>query len=81
MTMTYLAMMTDGAIYAGRTCAEVVTRMREAGLFTVGKTDAEYMLFVSHRAKFLSDVAVRYDTADHFLHDLQLTNLLILKAL
>lgn len=79
--MTYLAMMTDGAIYAGRTCAEVVTRMREAGLFTVGKTDLEYMMFVSQRAEFLSNVAVRCDTADNFLHDLQATNLLILKAL
>lgn len=81
MTMTYLAMMTDGAIYAGRTCTEVVTRMREAGLFTAGKSDMEYMLFVSHRAKFLSDVPVRYDTAENFLHDLQATKLLILKAL
>jgi hypothetical protein len=79
--MTKLALTPDGAMYAGRTDVDVVTRMRESGIFTTGKTDAEYMMFVSNRAKALDGAIVRHDTADHFLFDLQAAGFLTIKEL
>lgn len=79
--MTKLAITPDGAMYAGRTAADVVTRMRESGIFTTGKTDVEYMLFVSNRARALDNAPVRHDTADHFLFDLQAAGFLTVKEL
>jgi hypothetical protein len=66
----------DGKIYTGATADAVVARMREAGIFTFGKTNAEYMRFVSRQALHLSTQFVRYDTPDNFLRDMD-TNALL----
>ena len=79
--MTMLAITPDGAMYAGLTAADVVTRMRESGIFTTGKTDAEYRRFVSNRAYALDHATVRHDTADHFLFDLQAAGFLTVQEL
>lgn len=69
----------DGKMYVGNTAGDAVRRMREAGIFTVGKTDAEYMSFVSQRAKALNDLSIRHDTPDHFLADLASNHIIDLK--
>lgn len=60
----------DSKIYMGATADAVVSRMREGGIFTFGKTNHEYMRFVSRQAMHLCGQFVRHDTAEHFLHDM-----------
>ena len=79
--MTFTTIVTiDGKIYTGCTCDAAVAKMREAGIFTCGKTNAEYMQFVADRAVRFNGVVLRIDTADMFLRDMathQLINLYI----
>lgn len=60
----------DGKIYSGDTADAVVSRMREGGIFTIGKTNAEYMRFVSRQSATLNLEFVRHDTAENFLADM-----------
>jgi hypothetical protein len=77
--MTYTTIMTtDGKIYTGCTRDAAVTRMREAGIFTFGKTNAEYMQFVADRAVRFNGVVIRTDTADMFLQDMATHQLITL---
>ncbi len=66
----------DGKIYTGTTADAVVARMREDGIFTFGKTNPEYMRFVSRQALHLCGQFVRHDTPDNFLHDMNANSLL-----
>lgn len=66
----------DGKMYTGTTADAVVARMREGGIFTFGKTDAEYMRFVSRQAMHLCGQFVRHDTPDNFLRDMHSNSLI-----
>jgi hypothetical protein len=77
--MSTVALTYDGKMYVGTTAFEAVRRMREDGIFTIGKTNAEYMTFVSHRARQLHGMTIRHDTPEHFLADLASNNIIDLK--
>ena len=77
--MSKVVLTYDGEMYVGTTALEAVRRMRERGIFTVGKTDDEYMTFVSRRAYQLHGTAIRHDTPEHFLADLASNNIIELK--
>ena len=66
----------DGKIYTGATADAVVARMREGGIFTFGKTNPEYMRFVSRQAMHLCGQFVRHDNPDNFLRDMHSNSLL-----
>jgi hypothetical protein len=68
--MTMFVITIDGKIYSGDTADAVVSRMREDGIFTVGKTNAEYMRFVSRQSATLNLEFVRHDTPENFLRDM-----------
>jgi hypothetical protein len=65
-----LIITSDGHVYSGLTPADAVDRMREAGIFTVGKTNAEYMSGVAGRAERLEGATIRTDSAENFLFDM-----------
>jgi hypothetical protein len=71
-----MAITVDGKIYTGATADAVVARMREGGIFTFGKTNPEYMRFVSRQAMHLCGQYVRHDTPDNFLRDMHGNGLL-----
>ena len=60
----------DGKVYTGLTSNDAVSRMRDAGIFTVGKSNEEYMNGVATRAKRLDGVEIRATSADVFLSDM-----------
>ena len=70
----------DGKIYMGATADAVVSRMSEGGIFTFGKTNDEYMRFVSRQAMHLCGQFVRHDSATNFLHDMHSNFLLNVKT-
>lgn len=70
----------DGKVYTGPTADAVVARMREGGIFTFGKTNPEYMRFVSRQAMHLCGQFVRHDTPENFLHDMHTNAMLILNT-
>jgi len=70
MTTPTLIITSDGRVYAGLTADAAVTNMREAGIFTAGKSNVEYMASVAARALSLEGATIRTDTADNFLIDL-----------
>jgi hypothetical protein len=78
--MSMMVITIDGKIYMGATADAVVARMREGGIFTFGKTNAEYMRFVSRQAMHLCGQFVRHDTPDNFLHDMHSNFLLNIKT-
>ena len=68
--MTTMIITIDGKVYTGRTPDEAVSRMRDAGLFTVGKSNEEYMRGVATRVRHLDSAEVRVTNADVFLSDM-----------
>lgn len=74
--MTTMIITIDGKVYTGRTSDEAVSRMRDAGIFTVGKSNEQYMRGVVARAKHLDGVDVRMTSAEDFLIDMAKHNFL-----
>jgi len=68
--MTTMIITIDGKVYTGRTSDEAVSRMRDAGIFTVGKNNDEYMRGVAARTMRLDGASIRVTSADDFLHDM-----------
>jgi hypothetical protein len=68
--MTTLILTNDGKTYVGITADDAVSRMREAGIFTFGKTNHEYMSFVSRQVATFSGHTVRDINATEFLNDM-----------
>ncbi|MGI9143112.1 MAG: hypothetical protein ACR2IJ_07955 [Fluviibacter sp.] len=77
--MSKVILTIDGKMYVGRSAGEAVCRMRESGIFTVGKTDDEYMTFVSRRSQQLHGATIRHDTPEHFLADMASNHIIELK--
>ena len=69
----------DGKIYSGRTGDEAVSKKRDAGIFTVGKSNEEYMQGVVARVKHLDGVDVRMTSAEVFLIDMAKHKILMMR--
>ena len=61
----------DGKTYAGQSPADVVARIRESGLLTRAQTNRDYMRAAAARYRELEGAAIRCDSAEHFLADLE----------
>lgn len=71
-----IAITNDGKWYSGGSPEAVVTRMREDGLFTISKTDQEYMRFVSLKTLQFEGAVIRFTDATTFLNDLAINDIL-----
>lgn len=61
----------DGRTYRGRTPVEAVRAMRDDGVFTASKTDAEYIAGVARRISEAYGIAVLHPSAESLLKVLQ----------
>jgi len=69
--MNTIILTNDGKLYVGRSQRHAVEQMRDSGIFTIGKTNEQYMISVASRAKLLDHVDVSASNEHDFLCDLE----------
>jgi len=61
----------DGKTYGGATAADVVRRIAEDGILTVGQSNVEYMAGVKERLFNLDKIRISYRDEAEFLEELE----------